>query len=564
MVRELVAILAIVALSTLGCSTPTDREASIDLLLLNGKVWTGNPGQPWAEWVAVSGDRITGVGSGESHPEARKTIDLKGRLLVPGFNDSHVHFAQAGSLLLGVNLLDVSDDDLFRTRIAEAAARLPAGSWITGGDWGAYEAWALGSDGTQRGETAYIPERALIDEATPDHPVLVTRYDRKMGLANATALRELGIESETGVLEGEQLDRACEAIPAKSRERSLAETRRGLEECRKWGVTSVQDMSALDQVGIYNELREQDELTCRVHFSPSRLIEYEKMIADGRTIGSGDEWIRFGTIKTHIDGIMGNRTARFFEPYDDNPQDQPDWRGGWREFSGDLDEFERMLVAADAGNVQLRVHAIGDEANSILFDMLERLGESNGERDRRLRVVHAQVLRPEDFERISELSIVAEVQPYHCSDDMRWMEERIGHERSKGAYAFRSLIDAGADLAFGSDWPGTNASYYPVNPLYGIYAAVTRQTLNGAPEDGWFPAERVTLEEALRAYTWGGAYASFEDETKGTIAEGMLADLTVLDTDLFTEPPARWLEGRVDYTVVGGKVVYDRMRDEES
>jgi predicted amidohydrolase YtcJ len=222
-----------------------------------------------------------------------------------------------------------------------------------------------------------------------------------------------------------------------------------------------------------------------------------------------------------------------------------------------------MLTAADAAGIQLRVHAIGDEANSILLDLLAHLEEQNGERERRFRLVHAQVLAASDFGRLADHAIVAEVQPYHCTDDMRWMEERIGHERSQGAYAFRDLLDSGAVLAFGSDWPGTNASYYPVNPLYGLYAAVTRQTLSGTPPEGWFPDQRIDLDEALRAYTLGGAYASFEEDLKGTIEPGKLADLAVLDTDLFESPPSRWLDAAVDYTIVGGRVVYDRTEESQ-
>ena len=554
-----VALILVLTVALLGCDTsPPGASGPADLLLRDGKIWTGNPDRPWAEWVAIRGDRIAAVGDGSDPPAASRVLDLAGRLVVPGFNDSHVHFAQAGGLLLGVNLLDVSDSEKFRERILEAAARLPDGSWITGGDWGAYEAWALGSDGRRRGETTFVPTRTLIDEWTPDHPVLVTRFDRGMGLANAVALRALQIESPTGILRDEQLQNALAAVPKKSFERRLAESRRALEECRRWGVTTVQDMSPPDQLDVYEHLRSNDELTCRIHFSPSRLSEYKRMIERGWTVGSGDEWARFGTIKSHIDGIMGNRTARFFEPYDDNKPEQADWRGGWREFSGDLDEFERMLTATDAANIQLRVHAIGDEANSILLDILDRLEQQNGERDRRFRLVHAQVIHPDDFERIGRHQIVAEVQPYHCTDDMRWMEERIGHERCRGAYAFRSLRDAGAVLAFGSDWPGTSASYYPVNPLYGLYAAVTRQTIEGTPAGGWFPDQKISLEEALRAYTSGGAYASFEEDLKGTIEEGKLADLAVLDTDLFQTSPAQWLDAGVDYTIVGGRIVYDR------
>ncbi len=546
---------------TLASCTPVIDDSQVDLLLHDGRIWTGNENQPWAEWVAVDDELIVDVGSGDGAPEADRRIDLAGRLTVPGFNDTHVHFAGAGSLLLGVNLLDVSDDDAFLERIVGAAERLPAGSWITGGDWGAYEAWAVGSDGRKIGKTEYVPHRSLIDERTTEHPVLVNRFDRAMGLANAAALAALGIESDTGILRGEALQTAIEWIPEKSFERRLAETRRGLEECRRWGVTTVHDMSPREQLDVYEHLRERDELTTRIHFSPARLIEWERMADDGWTVGSGDAWIRFGTIKTHIDGIMGARTARIFEPYEDNAPDNRDWRGGWREFSEDLEEFERMLTAADAAGIQLRVHAIGDEANSILLDILERLEQVNGERDRRFRLVHAQVFRLDDLPRIANQPLIAEVQPYHCTDDMRWMEDRIGHERCKGAYAFRSLADAGAVLAFGSDWPGTNASYYPVNPIYGLYAAVTRQTVEGTPPEGWFPEQRISLDQALRAYTAAGAYTSYEEDLKGTIEAGKLADIAVLDTNLFETEPSEWLDAQVDTTIVGGRMVYQRSAD---
>ena len=289
-----------------GCAPSQDSHLSPpDLVLHNAKIWTGQDDPRWAEWVTIRRDRIEAIGSGSSHPEAARSLDLGGRLVVPGFNDAHVHFAQAGGLLLGVNLLDVNDDGSFRERIEEAAGRLPEGSWITGGDWGAYEAWALGSEGKKSGRSSYAPSRALIDPVTPPHPVLVTRYDRKVGLANDLALREMGLTSATGLLRGEQLEDALSRIPEKSFERRLAESRRALEECRRWGVTTVHDMSPLDQLDVYARLRKQGELTSRIHFSPSRLSDYEMMIEKGWTIGSGDPWVRFGTIKTHIDGIMG-------------------------------------------------------------------------------------------------------------------------------------------------------------------------------------------------------------------------------------------------------------------
>ncbi|HCR54382.1 MAG TPA: hypothetical protein DIW27_08205 [Cytophagales bacterium] len=279
---------------------------------------------------------------------------------------------------------------------------------------------------------------------------------------------------------------------------------------------------------------------------------------------AGDEWISFGTLKTHIDGIMGARSARFYEPYSDNDVENRFWRGGWREFSKDMPSFKSMILKADKANIQLRIHSIGDEANAILIDILDTLNMVNGEKPRRFRLVHAQVISERDFPRLKNHKIVAEVQPYHVTDDMRWMEERIGYERCKGAYAFKTLQENGATLSFGSDWPGTNASYYPINPLYGLYAAVTRQTVHGEPEQGWFPEQKITLEEALKAYTYGSSFGAFEEASKGTIEEGKLADFAVLNANLFESAPSDWLHTPIDYTIVGGVVVYSRKKNEEN
>jgi predicted amidohydrolase YtcJ len=324
-------------------------------------------------------------------------------------------------------------------------------------------------------------------------------------------------------------------------------------------------MSPLDRLDVYNKLREAGELTCRINFSPNRLSDYSMMKEKGWTIDwsdkehphpVGDEWISFGTLKTHIDGIMGARSARFYEPYSDNDVENRAWRGGWREFSRDMPSFKSMILQADAANIQLRIHSIGDEANSILLDILDTMKLVNGDKERRFRLVHAQVIHPNDFERFKNHKVIAEVQPFHVTDDMRWMEERIGHERCMGAYAFKTLRDNGCVLSFGSDWPGTNASYYPINPLYGLYAAVTRQTVQGEPKEGWFPEQKLGLEESLKAYTWGAAYGAFEEEMKGTIERGKLADFAVLNADLFNTPPSEWLNTTVAYTIVHGNVVY--------
>lgn len=542
------------------------RQQEADILLINGKIWTGSEALPWADWIAVKDGKILEVGKkGKPYRgKARETLDLQGQLTLPGFNDSHVHFASAGHLLLNVNLLDVNDAEKFIERIRETAQRLPQGSWITRGDWGAYEAWTMGSAGGNTRKQTFTPHRNMIDSVTPYHAVLVTRYDRRQGLANKVALDYLQIDSETGILEGEVLRAALDRIPEKSFEQKLAEARRALEECRRWGVTTVQDMSSPDQLEVYEYLRKTGELTCRINFSPSRLPEYKEMIEKRWIISpaatgqrtAGDEWISFGTLKTHIDGIMGARTAMFFNPYNDNDRENRNWRGSWREYSRDMPSFKQMIIEADKAGIQLRIHAIGDMANFILMDILDTLQKVNGDKERRFRLVHAQVIRQEDFPQLRGKNVVAEVQPYHVTDDMRWMEERIGYERCKGAYAFRTLKENDCILSFGSDWPGTNASYYPVNPLLGIYAAVTRQTLTGEPEGGWFPEQRLSLEESLKAYTFGAAFGAFEENIKGTIEPGKLADFVVFDTDLFSTTPEAWLKAGVLLTVVGGKVVY--------
>ena len=552
-------------LISFSCNSDTMDPADT-LLLKNGKIWTGNQDLPWASWILVNGDKISEIGT-EDMPLPRSTteIDLLNRLTVPGFNDSHVHFQSAGALLLGINLLDVNDEQGLIEEMVAATKRLPHGSWITRGDWGAYEAWEVGSDGSDTNRTIFTPHRKMIDDITKDHPVLINRYDRTEGLANAVALDILGIKSETGILTGEIFLNALKSIPEKSFERRMAESRRALEECRKYGVTTVQDMSDLDQVEVYKRLYDNSELTCRINFSPSRLIEYSSMAENGWVINregesvhtTGSDWISFGTIKTHIDGIMGARTARFFQPYNDNILENASWRGGWREFSEDMPTFKDMILAADSAGIQLRIHAIGDQANSLLLDILDTLDIVNGPRDRRFRLVHAQVISPRDFGRFEGRNIIAEVQPYHVTDDMRWMEERIGYERCKGAYAFKTLQDYGSILSFGSDWPGTNASYYPINPLMGLYAAVTRQTINGEPAEGWFPEQRISLEDALKAYTWGSSFGAFEENKKGILETGKLADIAVLDTDLFETDPAEWLKAEIDYTIVGGKIVYE-------
>jgi predicted amidohydrolase YtcJ len=540
-----------------------------DLILTGARVWTAETERPWADAVAMRGDRILAVGPAAEvlrhRGEATQLVDLAGRFIAPGFIDNHTHFDQAGALLLGANLLDVADAAGLIRRVREARDRLPAGAWIVGGDWGAYEAWALGSTGDERARRApaFRPGRELIDSITPATPVLLSRWDRSAYLANARALELAavdcswaGVECDggrpTGRLEPEAARRVQATIPPRPLEQRLAEARAALAQLREFGVTGIHDITPPEQLRVFQELRDRGELTTRVYARPT-LDRWEVLAAAGIRHGFGDELLRIGGLKGFVDGIMGNSSARFYEPYLHTGE-----RGSWRPMmEPPPGNMLRLLLGADAAGHWPQVHAIGDEAIDTLLDLFQHVIETNGPRDRRLRVIHTQVLRgPDVAARMARLGIIAEVQPYHAIDDMRWMEERIG-ERARWAYAFRTLDEAGVLLSFGSDWPGTNASWYPANPLLGIYAAVTRQTLDGAPEGGWFPEERIDVETALRAYTINNAWAAGEEAVRGSLAPGKLADLAVLDRDPFRVPAAELKDVRVLLTVLGGRIVHD-------
>jgi predicted amidohydrolase YtcJ len=578
----LVASLALAGLPGRAQPAVGAGAGAADLVLLGARVYTLEPAQPWAEAVAVRGDRILKVGTRD---EVRKLVregrtrvlELEGRLVLPGFIDNHTHFASAGRLLLGLNLLEVDEPVEFRRRVGEAAARLPAGAWLVGGDWGAYGAWAKGSTGAAAGAPRppeFLPTKELIDSSSGDHPALVSRFDGKLHLANTLALRAAGITSATRDPEGGEVlrgpggepngllrgtaEKLVEAvIPAPAYAQRRAEALRALQEARRYGVTTIHDNVAdFDQLQLFYDLQKAGELTSRV-WARMWLSEWERerdhirrnQVPAGAG-GWGDDMIRLGGLKAWVDGIMGNSSALFFEPY----TSAPDSYGRLRPVMFPEGNLYRLIKGADRAGFTVTVHAIGDRANRILLDTYERVFAENPPRDRRFRVIHAQVMEPEDQARFGRLGLVAEVQPYHAIDDMRWMEERIA-SRAENAYAFRGLMNGGAAMSFGSDWPGTNASYYPINPLLGIYAAVTRQTLEGKPEGGWFPLQRISLEDAVRFFTSNNAYATFEEDSKGSLKEGKLADLVVLDRDIFARPPRELIETQVLYTILGGKVV---------
>ena len=569
----------VLVLTLLSVPQPSAQNEVADLILHNGVIWTVDEKNPTVQAVAIRDGKFAVVGSNSAALKLRgpntKVIDLKGSFVTPGFNDNHVHFASAAQFL-EFNIMRASTQEEFVARVKEVTARLPKGEWIVGGFWGAYDEWTAGSAGNQRKEP-FAPDMSLVNEITADYPMFIRKFDDSQFAANQAAFRLLKIDASNpqapdveflqdtqGRLNGHMRGRGATrlfntVIPRSfSRERRLQQTKNALAEIRKFGVTNVSDMSDDLQLDLYRELLRTGELTVRVHFRPG-LDRWKELADKGIRVGSGDEWVRLGALKGHIDGIMGTSSARFFEPYLNDAKNRGRWRPLMVNDKGEFVEgkFLNYMLDADRAGLQLTVHAIGDEANNVLLNYLEELNKKNGKRDRRFRLVHAQVLAPADFKRLGELGVVAEVQPFHLSDDMRWMEERIGAERTKGAYAFKSIQASGAVLSFGTDWPGTSASEYPINPMLGLYAAVTRQTVTGQPAAGWFPNERITIAEAIRAYTYNTAYANFEEKTKGSIEVGKLADLTVLSKNLLKVEPKEILGTQVLYTIVGGKVVYE-------
>jgi predicted amidohydrolase YtcJ len=589
------------------CAVPViiaaQNAAPPDLVLVNGRIYTLDASRPWGEAIAMTGDRVTAVGTtAEIRALARPTtrvIDLRGAFALPGFNDSHVHIEQTGALLTGVNLLDVHEPRAFVDRVQAAVSRLPDGSWITRGDWGAYEQWAAGSSGAPAAASGanagpFTPSRDLIDAATPRHAVLLNRFDRSVYLANSRALELAGISDATpnpdggeivkdragrptGILKGTAVDLVRRVIPPVPFAQRLVQVRAVLKEAREGGVTTMQDLTSGPQLLAYQELARQGELTARIMLRPT-LDTVPHVAALGISRGFGSDWLRYVGYKAWVDGIMGNSSAMFFRPYDHDPANKgwlrdimfPEGQNGAGDSMKESQHYtqfpagnlEKLVAASVDTGLPPHIHAIGDKGVRIILDVYERVLNQRkmADTDHRWRVIHAQVVHADDIARFGKLKLVAEVNPYHVSDDMRWMEERIGKERSKGAYAFRTLKEAGAVLIFGSDSPGTNAARYYLSPVYGLYAAVSRQTLNGEPKEGWFPDQRLTIEEAIDAYTRAPAWAAFEDQLKGTLAPGKLADLAVFDRNLVEvgkTNPAELLKAKVLYTIAGGRVVYE-------
>jgi predicted amidohydrolase YtcJ len=529
-----------------------------DLVIQHGHVWTVDQAHPQAEALAISGSHIAAVGSDAEIAKwigpATEKIDAHGKSVLPGFIDAHVHFTSGGGEISGVHLRDAATPEEFARRIGEHSKKLAKGEWMLGGTWD-HELWG----GTP------LPSHDWIDAVTPDTPVFVSRYDGHMALANALALRLAGVNRETkdppggtivrdkdgnptGLMKDAAMDLIYRVIPQLTEEQLLREIRAGMEEARRFGVTSIHDISSSQDVRGYQILAARGELTLRI-YCILPLPQWEGPATAGIRAGFGNDWIHLGALKGFADGSLGSTTALFEQPYADAPQTS----GLPNAMMLPEGNMLKMALGADKAGLQIAVHAIGDKANRIMLDVYTDVARQNGAReDRRWRIEHAQHLRAEDFARFARLGVIASVQPYHAIDDGRWAEKRIGHERCKTTYAFRTFLDNGVRLAFGSDW-----TVAPLNPMLGIYAAVTRATLDGKNPDGWFPGQKLTLKEAIEAYTMGSAYAEFREKEKGSLTAGKLADVVILDTDLFSVAPERIKDAGVRWTIVGGKVVYE-------
>jgi predicted amidohydrolase YtcJ len=550
-----------IAESGIDSGKPDDSPAAADLVLVNAKIWTVNSAQPQAEGVAIWRGRILAVGSNEEVRRAAgrrsRIMDLRGKRVVPGFFDSHLHLLGGGMLLSQVNLKDAKDEAEFGRRLQAFDRSHPRDRWMLGGDWDHDRAFG-----------GRLPSAELIDRYVSDRPVFLRRYDGHMGVVNTRVLKLASITSRrsnpnggvidhkantgepTGILRDNAMSLVESLIPPPSDAEIAEAVQQALRELAQNGVTSVQDMegSGADTrrklSRHYQELARQGKLTARVDLRWP-LSEWRELAHIGVEAGLGDDWVKIGGLKGFADGSLGSSTAKMYQPY----LNEPNSTGV---FVTPLDKMREYITEADKAGLSIAVHAIGDRANAELLDIFAAVEKRNGPRDRRFRIEHAQHLRSQDYPRFRELGVIASMQPYHAIDDGRWAEGRIGPERCASSYAFRSLIDSGARLAFGSDW-----SVAPLSPLLGIDAAVNRRTLDGKHPGGWFPEQRIRVPEAIEAYTLGAAYAGFEEKDRGSLEVGKLGDLVVLSHDVLDDAQRDAIaEARVLMTVVGGKIVY--------
>ena len=536
------------AIALLSCNTPPPAE-----LIVKGKIWTGNPQQPWAEAMAIKADTIVAVGSASDIKkyEGEKTQIISAPadgLITPGFIDTHTHFVEGGFSLASVHLRDAKSKEEFIQRIADFVKTQKPGVWIIGGEW----------DHTNWG--GELPDRNWIDAVTPDNPVWLSRLDGHMSLANSAALKAANVTDAvkavaggefvrdkkgrlTGVIKDNAKDLVDKAMPAPSAEAEDAALKLAMDYMASNGVTSAHSVYGF--VDAFQRARASNKIITRV-YAGMMLTRWKELKTKIDAEGRGDKWVKIGLLKAFTDGALGSHTAAMYKPFEDTPKDS-----GF--FLTPPEELYTMAKSADSAGLHVTIHAIGDKAINTLLNIYERIENENGPKDRRFRIEHVQHIAPADIPRFAKQKVIASMQPYHAIDDGRWAEKVIGHERAKTTYAFKSMLDAQAPLAFGSDWPVA-----PATPLEGIYAAVTRRTLDDKNPDGWFPEQKISVEDALKAYTKVAAYASFDENIKGSLEPGKLADFVVLEKDITNIDPVKIRKVKVLKTVVGGRIVFEK------
>lgn len=542
-------------IAILACSACQPSEEAADILYTNAVIWTGDPDQPAASVLAIKGNKILYVGNEVKRHRGKNTqvVDLEGKFVTPGFIDNHTHFLSGGFQLASVDLRDAKTPKEFIQRIADFAKNLPEGQWITGGDWD-HENWG--------GE---LPRKEWIDSVTTRNPVFVNRLDGHMALANSLAIKQASsdknmpdVEGGTilrdalgnpaGVFKDEAMTLIGNAIPPPSEEQLDEALERAMDHLVSLGVTQIHDVSSLGgwmDLETFRRARKKDKLKLRV-YSMVPISSWEKMATYVDKNGRGDDWLHWGVLKGFVDGSLGSTTAWFYAPYVDEP-------GTTGLLVNDTIQLREWVLKADSVGLHVAVHAIGDRANDWLLGVYSEAEALHGPRDRRFRIEHAQHLTREGIQKFAELGVIPSMQPYHAIDDGRWAEKRIGATRIKTTYAFKDLLNAGATLTFGSDW-----TVAPAAPLEGIYAAVTRRTLDGKNPNGWVPQQKISVEEALRCYTVNNAYAAFQETKTGKLKAGMLADFVVLSENLRTLDPEKIRGVQVLRTVVDGKEQYAR------
>jgi predicted amidohydrolase YtcJ len=537
-------------------------QEKADLVILNGKVLTIDSENPSVEAIAIKGETIIAVGSTKKIAEmiengVTDVIDAHGRLVIPGFNDAHVHFGPLDPDF--IELRYTTDPSVITEKVKAQVAKSKPGELIHGGHW-VHELFP----------DKNWPSKDLIDRVSPDNPVLLERADGHSVLVNSYVIKKSGItrntpdpfggeiqkdpvtREPTGILKDAAMDliKTGAVKTIRSAEEEKEKTWQGyllaMKEAREYGVTSLQNAGWGD-FEAYEKLEKEGELTSRIDIAApltgdtTKLKEYLELAKKYPDEGS---WIRFGFLKAFADGSIGSSTALMFEPYSDNP-------GTSGLAMWPYEELEKMVLIADKMGFQIGIHAIGDKANNWILNAFEKTIEVNGRRDSRHRCEHTQTLQLSDIPRFAQLGVIPSMQPTHCISDKLFCEQRVGYERCKGAYAWRSLINAGSMLAFGTDY-----QVEPLNPMEGLYAAVTRKDRLGGEGEGWFPEQKLSMEEAIKYYTLGSAYAQFMNDRKGMIKPGYLADIVIVDKDLLTIPESEIMKTKVDYTIVGGKVVY--------